>query len=165
MKLVSAFGAADMLELDRQTVRRALRHVAPDGYEKKQPRWRMKAIIDAVERHLGRKSVPGATGQSRLDIAFSEFDEGCAALLSIPDLKIRRQEAGRLMMVLVELDGAMRSEARGNREDDLRASLRCDQHFRVAMRRFEGPCEWTYEECWGVLDTIAGGPACSIGGT
>ncbi|MGY4293105.1 hypothetical protein ACVWXN_001200 [Bradyrhizobium sp. i1.4.4] len=124
----------------------------------------MKTIVDAVDRHLGRNSAPRAVDQSRLDAAFSEFDEGCAALHSITDLKIRRQEAGRLMMVLVELDGAMRSEARGNREDDLRASLRCDQHFRVAMRRFEGPCEWTYEECWGVLDAIAGGPACSNGG-
>lgn len=164
MKLVSAFGAADMLELDRQTVRRALRQVAPDGYEKKQPRWRMKTIVDAVDRHLGRNSAPRAVDQSRLDAAFSEFDEGCAALHSITDLKIRRQEAGRLMMVLVELDGAMRSEVRGTREDDLRASLRCDQHFRVAMRCFERPCDWTRKECWEVLETIAGGLAHSMGG-
>jgi hypothetical protein len=30
VKLISAFGAADMLELGRQTVRRALRKVSPD---------------------------------------------------------------------------------------------------------------------------------------
>ncbi|WP_441260715.1 hypothetical protein AB7008_41640 [Bradyrhizobium sp. 521_C7_N1_3] len=164
MKLISAFGAADMLELDRQTVRRALRQVAPDGYQKKQPRWRMKSIIDAVDRHLGRNGASRAADQSRLDVAFSEFDEGCAALLSITDLKIRRLAARRLMGLLVELDSAMRSDARASREDDLRAALRCDQHLRVAMRCFERPCEWTQDECWQILDTIVGGPARSIGG-
>lgn len=164
MKLVSAFGAADMLELDRQTVRRALRHVSPDGFEQKQPRWRMKSIIDAVDRHLGRNGASRAADQGRLDVAFSEFDEGCAALLSILDLRTRRQEARRLMGLLVELDSAMRSDARAGREDDLRASLRCDQHFRVAMRCFEDPCEWTQDECWEILDTIATDRAGLIGG-
>ncbi|MDI3564197.1 hypothetical protein [Bradyrhizobium sp. Arg816] len=164
MKLISAFGAADMLELDRQTVRRALRYVAPDGYEKKQPRWRMKTIVDAVDQHLGRNSAPRAADQTRLDVAFSEFDEGCEALHVIADLKKRRQDARRLIALLIELDDAMRAAARLAREDDLRASLRCDQHFRVAMRRFESPCEWTHDECWKILDAIAGDPARSIGG-
>ncbi|MET4296680.1 hypothetical protein ABIB06_007471 [Bradyrhizobium sp. LB8.2] len=97
VKLVSAFGAADMLELDRQTVRRALRHVAPDGYEKKQPRWRMPTVIDAVNRHLGRNNMSWPADQSHLDIAFAELDEDCAGLGSIPDLEARRQEARRLM--------------------------------------------------------------------
>lgn len=165
MKLVSAFGAADLLELDRQTVRRALRQVAPDGYENKQPRWRMKSIIDAVDRHLGRNSAPRVANQSRLDTAFNEFDEGCAALGAIADLQTRRQEVRRVMLLLIELDNAMRSEARASREDDLRASLRCDQHFRVAMRSFEHPCEWTRDECWKVFETLAGAPAHSIGDT
>src|SRR6185312_6952715 len=104
-----------------------------DGFEQKKLRWRMTTVIEAVDRHLGRNRVPRAADQSRLDIAFEEFDEGCAALLSVPDLKNRRQEARRLMTLLIELDGAMRSDARAGREDDLRASLRCDQHFRVAM--------------------------------
>ncbi|MFK4525726.1 hypothetical protein ABIF90_003707 [Bradyrhizobium japonicum] len=164
MKLISAFGAADMMELDRQTVRRALRHVPPDAYEKKQPRWRLRSVIDAVDRHLGRNSVPRAADQSGLDTAFNEFDDGCAALLLITDLRTRRQDARRLMVLLIELDGAMRSEARASREDDVRASLRCDQHFRVAMRCFEGPCEWTQDECWEILDTIAADRAGLIGG-
>ncbi|UPK31755.1 hypothetical protein IVB18_25840 [Bradyrhizobium sp. 186] len=114
MKLVSAFGAADMLELDRQTVRRALR----------------KAALDAL---------------------FEQFDNGCKGLGRLPDLEARRREARRLMAVLVELDTAMRADARARREDELRASLRCDQHLRLAMRNFEGPCEWSQEECWAVL--------------
>jgi SOS response associated peptidase (SRAP) len=64
---------------------------------------------------------------------------------------VRRCEARRLMAVLVKLDTAMRADARARREDELRASLRCDQHFRLAMRNFERPCEWTLDECWAIL--------------
>ena len=153
MKLFSAFGAADMLERDRQTVRRALRQVPPDGYERKQPRWRLKAIIDAVDAHLGHK--PTATSaHSTLQALFDEFDSGSKNLDVLPDLKARRREAHRLIAVLVELDKAMRADARARREDDLRASLRCDQHFRLAMRNFEQPCAWTQEQCWAALAAI-----------
>ncbi|WP_456658469.1 hypothetical protein [Bradyrhizobium sp. JR3.5] len=149
MKLMSAFGAADALELDRQTVRRALRHVRPDGHENKQPRWRLKTIIDAVDRHLGRNS--GAVVPTALDALFEAFDTGCRALEGLPDLEARRREACRLMAALVELDAAMRADARARREDELRASLRCDEHFRIAMRNFERPCGWTQEQCWALL--------------
>ncbi len=100
--------------VDRQTVRRALRHVAPDGYEKKQPRWRMKAIIDAVERHLGRKSVPGATVKAAWILPSANSTK--AAQLSL-DLDLEDLPPGSWspMMVLVELDGAMRSEGSRNR--------------------------------------------------
>jgi hypothetical protein len=156
VKLISAFGAADMLELDRQTVRRALRHVSPDGYEKKQPRWRMKTIIAAVDKHLGRNSVTTKPVETPLQALFDEFDSGCKELGGLPDLAVRRREARRLMAVLVELDSAMRADARARREDELRASLRCDQHFRLALRNFEGPCQWTQEQCWDSLATILG---------
>lgn len=48
----------------------------------------------------------------------------------------------------------MRADARARREDDLRASLRCDEHFRVAMRNFEEPCDWTQVQCWETLATV-----------
>ncbi|TWC05039.1 hypothetical protein FBZ93_10349 [Bradyrhizobium macuxiense] len=152
MKLISAFGAADMLELDRQTVRRALRHVRPDGHENKQPRWRLKTIIDAVDRHFGRNSAAVApTATAALDALFEAFDTGCKRLDGLPDLEARRREARRLMAALVDLDAAMRSGARACREDELRAALRCDEHFRIAMRNFERPCGWTQEQCWALL--------------
>ncbi len=154
MKLISEFGAADWLELDRQTVRRALRHVPPDGYERKQPRWRMKTIISAVDAHLGRKNPSRLLDHSSLQALFDQFDSGSKNLDVLPDLKARRREAHRLIAVLVELDKAMRADARARREDELRASLRCDQHFRVAMRNFEEPCDWTQEQCWAALAAI-----------
>jgi hypothetical protein len=154
MKLFSAFGAADMLERDRQTVRRALRHVPPDGNERKQPRWRLKTIIDAVDAHLGRNATATPPAGSTLQVMFDQFDSGSKNLDVLPDLKARRREAHRLIAVLVELDKAMRADARARREDDLRASLRCDQHFRVAMRNFEEPCDWTQVQCWETLASV-----------
>jgi hypothetical protein len=155
MKLFfSAFGAADLLERDRQTVRRALRHVPPDGYERKQPRWRLKTIIDAVDAHLGRNTTSTPSAGSTLQVMFDQFDGGCRNLAVMPDLKARRSEAHRLIALLVDLDKVMRADARARREDELRASLRCDQHFRLAMRNFEQPCEWTQEQCWAALAAI-----------
>jgi hypothetical protein len=154
MKLISAFGAADMLELDRQTVRRALRHVQPDGFENKQPRWRMKTIIEAVDRHLGRARGVAEPPQAALDDLFERFDTGCKDLDRLPDLEARRHEARRLMALLLKLDKVMRAEARSRREDEFRADLRCDEHFRVAMRNFEGPCAWSRDECWVQLNAI-----------
>ena len=72
----------------------------------------------------------------------------------LPDLNARRCEAHRLIALLVELDKAMRADARARREDELRASLRCDQHFRLAMRNFEQPCEWNHDQCWETLAAI-----------
>ncbi len=154
MKLFSAFGAADLLERDRQTVRRALRHVPPDGHERKQPRWRLKTIIDAVDAHLGRNTTATPPAGSTLQVLFDQFDTGCKNLAIMPDLKARRREAHRLIALLVELDRAMRADARSRREDELRASLRCDQHFRLAMRNFEQPCEWNHDQCWKVLENV-----------
>ena len=154
MKLFSAFGAADLLERDRQTVRRALRHMPPDGYEHKQPRWRLKTIIDAVDAHLERNTTATPRAGSTLQVMFDQFDGGCRNLDLLPNLKARRREAHRLIALLVELDKAMRADARARREDELRASLRCDQHFRVAMRNFEKPCDWTQAQCWETLATV-----------
>src|SRR6516164_1851657 len=72
-KLFSAFGAAGSLEKDRQTVRRALRGVAPDGHENGQPRWRLTTILRALDRHLGR-SEPSPSVPMHLATLYSELD-------------------------------------------------------------------------------------------
>jgi hypothetical protein len=46
--LFSINRAADLLEKDRATLVRALRHVPPDGYQGGQPRWRMPTIMHAL---------------------------------------------------------------------------------------------------------------------
>jgi hypothetical protein len=75
----------------------------------------------------------------------------CKHLEQLPDLQARRHDARRLIAVLIELDKALRADASSRREDELRAPLRCDERFRLAMRNFEQPCEWSLDECWAVL--------------
>lgn len=94
----------------------------------------MKTVIEAVDRHLGR--LVAAPAYTSVDALFEEFDNGCKSLALLPNLEARRRDARRLMAMLVEVDKAMRADARTRREDALRASLRCDEHFRLAMRNF-----------------------------
>jgi len=47
--LFSINRAADLLERDRATLVRALRHVPPDGYEHGRPRWSMPSITAALD--------------------------------------------------------------------------------------------------------------------
>ena len=48
--------AADLLERDRATLVRALRHVKADGTERGQPRYTMRTIIDALAAHEARNN-------------------------------------------------------------------------------------------------------------
>jgi hypothetical protein len=52
--LFSINRAADILQKDRQTLVRALRHTRPDGTERGQPRYLMPTILAALDAHQGR---------------------------------------------------------------------------------------------------------------
>jgi hypothetical protein len=49
--LVSENKAAELLERDRQTVKRALRGVAPDGHERGSPRFKIATVMNAMASH------------------------------------------------------------------------------------------------------------------
>jgi hypothetical protein len=51
--------ASELLERDRRTVGKALRHVPPDKKEKGQPRWRLPTILSALDQ------LPGSSGAPR----------------------------------------------------------------------------------------------------
>lgn len=76
--LFSVNKAADLLERDRQTLVRALRHVAPDGSERGQPRYRLKTITEALAAHERRMHGGGperAPLRSRLGEIADELEE------------------------------------------------------------------------------------------
>jgi hypothetical protein len=54
--LFSINKAAELLERDRATLVRALRHVTPDSLERGQARYRMKTITDALVAHEARNN-------------------------------------------------------------------------------------------------------------
>ena len=57
-------GAADALERDRRTIRKALREVPPDVADRRgHPRWRLPTILTALEKHNRRTgNVPPHNG-------------------------------------------------------------------------------------------------------
>lgn len=71
--LFSINKAADLLERDRATLVRALRHVTPDGHQHGQPRYRMRTITDALAAHEARNNVSTHGGADRLRSRLSEI--------------------------------------------------------------------------------------------
>jgi hypothetical protein len=56
--LFSINSAAEVLERDRRTVTKALRHTPPDAKQKGQPRWRLRTILDALDELPGSSKAP-----------------------------------------------------------------------------------------------------------
>jgi hypothetical protein len=105
--LFSINRAADVLERDRATLVRALRHVPPDGYERKQPRWRLPTIIDALatkrqaRRETGKCRDRYAIRHSKVLDGLRATFERQVALISIEEsLDKRRKLALKLAPLL-----------------------------------------------------------------
>jgi hypothetical protein len=71
--LFSINKAADLLERDRATLVRALRHVKPDGRERGQARYRLRTITDALAAQDARNNGSSHSGHSRLRSRLGEI--------------------------------------------------------------------------------------------
>src|SRR5438105_3322496 len=71
--LFSVNKAADLLERDRATLVRALRHVKGDSHERGQPRYRMRTITDALAAQEARNNVSTHAGADRLRSRLGEI--------------------------------------------------------------------------------------------
>jgi hypothetical protein len=114
--LISENRAAQLLERDRQTIKRALRAVEPDGYEQGQPRWRVGTVMRAVaahSSHTGRARSSGACSIEPELMALEQADLNVKAFLkrlrAEPDVRRRRaivKSAGKVIGALDEAFGA-----------------------------------------------------------
>jgi hypothetical protein len=89
--------AAEVLERDRRTITKALRHVRPDKKERGQDRWRLATILNALDRLPGSTSAPtrcNSNGLSDDDFATQIFNiteawtrasDAIVALQEMPD--------------------------------------------------------------------------------
>src|ERR1700688_176974 len=98
-QLFSAYGAARVLEVDRETITRATRGLAPDGFERGQPRWRLSRIVEVLNARQATKS-----GNSQVDGAllsyFDRLDALDARVRAAPTLEARRTLGPELFPVL-----------------------------------------------------------------
>jgi hypothetical protein len=92
LELVSRYAAARLLARDRQTIERAVRHLAPDAYHKGQPRWRLERIAAAVamspqqRREAGKARDRYAAPSAQLDEMRRRFEQGVGEIVeAAPD--------------------------------------------------------------------------------
>jgi hypothetical protein len=97
--------AAEVLERDRRTITKALRHMEPDSKQKGQPRWRLRTILDALDELPGSSNAPrrrndcndedlkdyrGSWRDPRILASIAAFEEASAKMDAIGDLEERR---------------------------------------------------------------------------
>jgi hypothetical protein len=98
-QLVSRYAAARRLGRDRQTIERAVRNLAPDGYHKGQPRWTFDRIAEAVALSPQQRLDAGSARDrfrirtATLDDMAREIDERVAAIAAEPSPDRRREMA------------------------------------------------------------------------
>jgi hypothetical protein len=148
--LFSINKAADLLERDRATLVRALRHVKPDGRERGQDRYTMRTITDALTaQEVRNKGSVSDIGVSReLEIKFSALDEQYRNVQNGPTLEDRRKLARAFFSVVADVEAAMRADAQRSGEDPRMAGLRIAEHTRLNVLTLRGALSWNSDEAW-----------------
>jgi hypothetical protein len=150
MKVFSINGASEILERDRRTIVRAMRHVTPDAEERGQPRWRMKTILDALERSGARTEhhVGGGGLRTDLDVVIAQFDAAYVGMRAEPSLNKRRAKALKLAPLIAQMDRMEREVSAAAGEPKLLTELRADKIHMLLLRGLEELCEWSRDEVW-----------------
>ena len=141
MKLFSAYGAAQALERDRQTIERAVRGLTPDGYEGKSPRWRLARIVEALDARNN-----GATINHDLERKFAELEALYDGVQKAPTLAERRKRAQAFFPFLAEVESAMYADAKRCGEDSRLTHLRVAEHTRVNLVTLRHALGWNSDE-------------------
>jgi hypothetical protein len=148
--LFSINRAADLLEKDRATLVRALRHVRPDGYERGQPRWRMPTIVDALavkpqaRRETGKYRDRYNIGRSKaLDGMRVMFEKQVALISAEKSPTKRREMAVALAPLLAEYQDVYLQIGRSLRiADDEVLDARAELIFSEMMDEVSEAGEW-----------------------
>jgi hypothetical protein len=149
-QLVSAYAASRLLGRDRQTIERAVRHLAPDGFEKGSPRWGLARIIDVLamspqeRRETGKYRDRFTLGRSKaLDGLRVMFEKGIASISAEPSLDRRREMAVALAPVLQEYQATYLDIGRSLRiADDDVLGARADLIWSEMMDEVSAAAEW-----------------------
>jgi hypothetical protein len=151
LKLFSAFGAAQALEKDRQTIERAVRGLAPDGFERGQPRWRLSRIIEVLNSRYGKGEK--APMNAVLRDLFDRRDDADAAMRVVGALEDRRRFArDKLIPLLRQVDAAMRADGKAGGEPEIATALRVDRHTQLFLAGLGSAttqgCDWPLEHAY-----------------
>jgi hypothetical protein len=150
-KLLSAYAASRLLGRDRQTIDRAVRHLAPDAYQNGQPRWHLERIVDVLamspqeRREIGKYRDRYSLGRDKaLDGLRLMFEKGVASIRAEPSLARRREMAVALAPVLAEYQALFLSLGRslGIADDDV-LGARAELIFSEMMDEVSEAADWS----------------------
>jgi hypothetical protein len=68
-------------------------------------------------------------------------------MAAAPTLAKRRALAVKLAPMISEMDRKIREHGRATGAGDELSDLRADKLFLLALRGFEVPCQWSFEQC------------------
>jgi hypothetical protein len=157
--LFSINAASEILEVDRRTITKALRHTRPDGKERKQDRWRLRTILDALDQLPGSTGAPtrrrndyndddlkdyrGGWRDPRILASIAEFEKASAKMDAIGDLEERRAFAVAKLGPLL----AFQDKTFGQWEGDVVAnSQRLAGLWLQELREVRSACRWDEAE-------------------
>jgi hypothetical protein len=161
--LFSAYRASEILERDRQTIIRALRHIKPDGKEHGgQPRWKMRTILDAMSAHegiTGRVSSRGSTAkheradfsQRNLDRIYAEFDTAFEVMTKVKSLEKRREISLKTLAPIIDEHQIAMHEHALITNDEFVTGLLNDKLYTLMLAGFQHHCSWSHEETWTLM--------------
>jgi hypothetical protein len=131
-----------MLDVDRQTLVRALKDTPADAGTERKPLFRVSTAVAALDQHRGkpdrrRKANNGGGNNLAMEVLCDRHFEREAAMRALPTLEQRREAARAMLPELIELDRLTRQVGLANGQDsevvDLRA-MRCFTSWRGASR-------------------------------
>jgi|SRR5450631_1687104 hypothetical protein len=107
MQTYSINAVSLMLENDRRTVTKAMQGVSPDEKVNGQPRWKLRKIVDALERHSRASNGGGSNSSVRageicdeLERLHGEVDAAIKFVESLPDLAAKQPHSRAAMKTI-----------------------------------------------------------------
>lgn len=150
--------AAEILERDRRTIVKSLRHVRPDAKVRGSAQYRLKTIIDALEAIKPPVAYSGNGVPPGLQRLYDELDENEQAMAALPTPAQRQAAARALIPKIAHAMETLQDHRNSNHQDPDVTGLLVDRLTFLHLRGIEVATGWTHERCWDEYNTITAGP-------
>jgi hypothetical protein len=164
MKTESTNKLAEIFEVDRATMQRALRSVLPDSeVTPGRPCWKLSTAMNALVAH--RASTGRADSRRRRDTGdydanwqdpllvqlYAQQDEADDKMRKQPTLEARRAAAIGMIPLISRVDAATRERGKINGGNPDAVDMRADVLYQMQLRGLEECCQWSHEETWTAM--------------
>jgi hypothetical protein len=153
MQTFSLNALAESFEVDRSTMIRCMRGVAPDLVKPgNRPQWKIATAARSLEQHRRKAEGNGAGADPDLQRLYDEHEAAEARMRALPTLTARREAARRMLPLIAEMDRAVRQTGIARGRDAEAVHLNADAQLRLVARGIEAPCEMTFDQVWKMMN-------------